>query len=547
MRPSPDPVWILFRRRTFSRLAYWCLVLGFDLRDRSLTNRFYFIYFCAFWLAWFVAVFALLGSALAGSFGSLPAASPPALAVLLGAFMLAAWGLVQLWQVTGRSPFVFSEPDATLLCQAPVRRRSVGVAWFLMDWFGTVLPFAAGAVMLSFALTEAALPHLVSLRDLPAYFAASLRALAIVLPLQMGLQAGLWGLGAWRLRRVSKTKPGWLHWLRLAVLIPGLGLLAALFLPDWRAIVLAPLTFPLQAAFGEVLSPFDWMVRAGLGLLVLALGMAVLLVCTSRMHLGRAAQETRLQSIIRLHQGALNFELAGMLKRQSRMKATRPPSRLPVRSGAWMLAWKDLVQSWRTLRASQVLRWVWVFFLGLGIFLAPGWVVQLIIGGLWAVSLGDLATGRLRSDLARWWLLRSLPLRNSDLLLAQLGPACGLGLLLGWLALALAGPPSPFGWLAAALLPFLVASAAMGSARDILDNAKARVLMTPSLAEENVPRQDIQGVLIVLISVGLPLGLLAWGRFHPGGLVWGLMSLPVAALIAVLMFQLVLSVYRWIM
>ncbi|MCX5887998.1 MAG: hypothetical protein NTY36_00935, partial [Deltaproteobacteria bacterium] len=60
-------------------------------------------------------------------------------------------------------------------------------------------------------------------------------------------------------------------------------------------------------------------------------------------------------------------------------------------------------------------------------------------------------------------------------------------------------------------------------------------------------RQDIQGVLIVLISVGLPLGLLAWGRFHPGGLVWGLMSLPVAALIAVLMFQSVRSVYRWIM
>jgi hypothetical protein len=520
-------------------------VLGFDLRDRSLTNRFYFIYFCVFWLAWFVTVFALLGSALAGSFGSLPAASPPALVVLLGAFMLAAWGLVQLWQVTGRSPFVFGEPDAYLLCQAPVRRRSVGVAWFLMDWFGMVLPFAAGAVILSFALTEAALPHAASLRDLPAYFAACLRSLAIILPLQMGLQAGLWGLGALRLRR--DRPPGRLHCLRLAVLPPGLGLLAALFLPDWRAIVLAPLTFPLLAAFGETLSPSAWLIRAGLGLLVLTLGMTVLLVWTSRMHLGRAAQETRLQSTIRQARGDMNYDLAGILRRQSRMKATRPPSRLPVRSGAWMLAWKDLVQSWRALRASQVLRWVWVFFLDLGIFLAPGWVVQLIIGGLWAVSLGDLATGRLRSDLARWWLLRSLPLRNSDLLLAQLGPACGLGLLLGWLALALAGPPPPFGWLAAALLPFLVANAAMGSARDILDNAKTRVLLTPGLAEENVPRQDIQGVLTVVISVGLPLGLLAWSSFHPGGLVWGLMSLPVAALIAVLMFQSIRSVYRWIM
>ncbi|MCX6033716.1 MAG: hypothetical protein NTV38_01860, partial [Chloroflexi bacterium] len=380
MRPSPDPVWILFRRRTFSRLAYWCLVLGFDLRDRSLTNRFYFVYFCAFWFAWFVAIFALLGYTLSGFFESLPVTSPSAVAVLLGAYALAAWGLVQLWQVTGRSPFVFSEPDAYLLCQAPVRRRSVGVAWFLMDWFGMVLPFAAGAVILSFALTEAALPHAASLRDLPAYFAASLRALAIILPLQMGLQAGLWGLGAFRLRR--DRPPGRLHRLRLAALPPGLGLLAALFLPNWRAIFLAPLTFPLLAAFSESLSPFAWLVRAGLGLLVLALGMAVLLVWTSRMHLGRAAQETRLQSMIRTSRSALNFEGAEILQRQSRMKATRPPSRLPVRSGAWMLAWKDLVQSWRSLRVSRVLRWVWVFFLGLGIFLAPGWVVQLIIGGL---------------------------------------------------------------------------------------------------------------------------------------------------------------------
>ena len=545
MRPSPDPVWILFRRRTFSRLAYWCLVLGFDVRDRSLTNSFYFVYFALFWMAWIVAVFDLLGYTLAGFFMTLPTASLTALTVLLGAYALAVWGLVQLWQVTGRSPFVFSEPDATLLCQAPVLRRSVGLAWFLMDWFGMILPFAAGAVTLSFALTEAAVPHLGSILDLLAYIAASLRALAVVLPLQMGLQAGMWGLGALRLRR--DRPPGRLYWIRLVILVSCLGLLGALFLPSWRTFVLAPLILPLLAAFDGALPLFAWLIRAGLGLLVLALGMAYLLVWTSRMHLGRAAEETRLQSRYRLARSALNFELVEILQRQSRMKATRSPSRLPVRTGAWMLAWKDLIQSWRALRLSRVLRWGWVFFLGLGIFLAPSWAVQLVIGGLWAVSLGSLATDRLRSDLARWWLLRSLPLRNSDLLLAQLGPACGLGILLGWLGLALAEPPPLFGWLAAALLPFLVASAALGTARDILDHAKARILLTPGLAEENVPSQDIQGVLTVLISVGIPLGLLAWGNFHPGGFVWELLSLPTAVLIAGLMFKSVRSAYRGIM
>jgi energy-coupling factor transporter ATP-binding protein EcfA2 len=77
--------------------------------------------------------------------------------------------------------------------------------------------------------------------------------------------------------------------------------------------------------------------------------------------------------------------------------------------------------------------------------------------------------------------------------------------------LVLAEPHPPFGWLAAGLLPFLVANTALGSVLDILDNVKTRVLLTPGLAEENVPRQDIQRVLTVLISVGLLLGLLVWG------------------------------------
>jgi hypothetical protein len=413
-----------------------------------------------------------------------------------------------------------------------------------MGWFGTVLPFAAAAVVLAFALTEAALPHAAGFIDLPAYLAAGGRALAIVVPLQAGLQAGLWGLGALRLRR--DRRPGRLPWLRLAVPPASLLLLAAFYLPGGPTAVLAPLAFPLQAAFDAGLPASAWLLRAGASLLVPALGFAGLLAWSGRMHLGRAAQETRLLSAVRLARSLMNNELAGALQRRSRMKASRTPSRLPMRSGAWTLAWKDLVQSQRSLRAGQVLRWAWVFLLGLGIFLAPGWPVQAIVGAAWAVSLGGLATGRLRGDLARWWLLRSLPLRMDGLLLAELGPACGLGLLLGWLALALARPPAPFAWLAAALLPLLVASAALGTARDILDHARARVLMTPALGEENVPGQDIQGVLIVLAAVGLPLGLLVWGGAHPDGLAWGLLSLPTAALITVVLFQSVQSVYRWI-
>ena len=209
-----------------------------------------------------------------------------------------------------------------------------------------------------------------------------------------------------------------------------------------------------------------------------------------------------------------------------------------------MLVWKNLLQSWRLPQASKMVRWVMVFLLSIGFFLLSGWIVQLIIGELWAVLLGSLVTDQLRSNLAHWWLLRSLPIRHSHLLLALLGPAWGCGVLLGWLALALTNPTSPFGFLMFAVLPLLAACAALGSAHDILEHAETQLLMAPSLADENVPRQNVQGELIILISVGFPLGLLTWSGSHPGGLTWGLLSLAVAAIFVLLLFRSVISIYR---
>ncbi len=547
MPSNPNPVWILFRRRIFSRLAYVLRTLGFNLRDHSLNNLLYFIYFCTFWLIWVVAVFALLASALVEAFALIAGTFSSTLATLISAFILAIWGLFKFWQVTGRSPFVFSESDAYLLCQTPVSRQSVGLAWFLMDWFGAAIPFAVGAVLFSFTLTDIALSDTVSFHTLWAYFVSSLRSLVIILPLQMGLQAGLYGLGAMRLRRDYLPRKLFWFWLRLTALPLGLGLLAGLFFPQWRSIILTPLTFPLQAAFGDGLSLIEWLPGAGLAIVTLALGMAILLTWTSRMHLGRAAQETRLVSFVRLARSVMNYELIENIERQSKMKATHSPSHLPIiRSGVWMLVRKNLIQAWRSKRSRQVVRWVSVFFLIPSALLSPSWITQLILFGLWAVSLGSLITNRLRRDLTRWWLLRSLPIKNANLLLSLLGPTWGLGLLLAWLALVLTNPSPPFGFLMAVLLPFLVACATLGSAHDILEHAKAQALMAPSLAEENVPRQGIQGVIIILISVGLPLALLTWGSSHSGEFVYELLSLPVAVVITLLLFRSVLLAYRWI-
>ena len=541
MLPKVDPVWILFRSRTFSLLAYWLLPLGYDLRDRSFSNRLYFIYFCAFWLAWAVAVFAILGSWLIALFVFLRINSPSSALVQLGTFIMAIWAFVGFWKVTTRSPFVFSETDAYLLCQTPVRRRSVGLAWFLMSWFGTVIPFAIGTVLFSFALTDITLAEAgaAKFQNLPIYFAASLRSLVIILPFQMGLHSGLYGLGAVRLRR--DRPPRKRFWLHLTVLLLGGVLLAAFIFPDWQAIILAPLIVPMQAAFGYG----NWLGGIGLALLILFAGMAGLLFWSNRMHLGRAAEETRLVSATRTARSAMNYELAENIQVQGKMKVTRPPSRIPVRNGVWMLVWKNMVQSLRSLRANQIVRWVMVFSLGVSAFLpSSGWIVQLIMGGVWAILLGSLTTDHLRKDLARWWLLRSLPFQNTKLTASLLAPAWAGGVLLGWMALVLVRPSSA--WLIAAIIPLLVASAALGSTLSILEHTKSRILMTPSLAEENVPHQGIQGVITILISVGLPLVLLTLGNGQPGGLVLGLLSLLLSILITTFLANSVLRTYRWI-
>jgi len=101
------PVWILFSRRNISRLAYWLAALGYDLRDPSASNRVYFVYFCAFWLTWFGVVFALFGNLMVGIFDAYQLTSPMETVISISKYVLSGWGVVQLWQATRRSPFVF--------------------------------------------------------------------------------------------------------------------------------------------------------------------------------------------------------------------------------------------------------------------------------------------------------------------------------------------------------------------------------------------------------------------------------------------------------
>ncbi len=509
-----DPVWTLFSRRTYSQIAYWLSALGYNLRDPSASNRLYLGYFILFWLGWAAAVFALFGGLFAQVIRSLQWTEPFAQTAALAVGFLSSYALLALWRAARRSPFIFREEDRFLLCMTPVDRRQVGLAWFAMGWLGEVLPFAAGAVIAAFGLVELEISGRVSVLQFGLYLAAALRALTIVLPLQAALLAAVWGLGARRLHGQS-------DWPALIFASPALAVLLGASAWQFGALrgLLLPLGWPLQIAFEHQPAALTWSGACLLSLVECVGGLALLASQSKRMHLGRAGQETARLALIQAASALGNSELAGVESQRQRLGPLHAPSTLPAGSGAAAVLWKDTVQTWRAPRWDVLFRWVLIFSAALGMFWAgksPGNLpLQLILAGLWAILTGAQSTRRLRSDLARWWLLRSLPIRPAALLRSELLLSWAASTLLCWLALALArldGAQTIAGFF---LAPCLSAGAAYAAAFDILRRSQARTLMAPSLAEENVPGLNIGGVLAGLLAVLIPFSLLAAASADP--------------------------------
>ncbi len=530
-----DPIRTLFSRRAFSRLAYWLSALGYDVRDRSTTNRVYLVYFCLFWLVWVIAVLALIGDRVSTGFNFLPEGLlPEHLVVQVGQYLLAAWLLFELRRVLRRSPFIFNEEDAYLLCQTPVSRRKVAVALFLLNFTSICFVAAAGTLIACFSLTEWHLQDAGLIQRLLDAIISSLRALLNILPLFMGIQAFLWGLSA--LRLTSAHTPRWTRWVFPVVTLI---FLASFLHPALHHLLMTPLRMPFDAAFkaGEA----AWWSGLVPAILFLAAGWVNLLAQSGKIILSRAAQETRDEEAIRLARSYGQNDIAETLINRRKLVASQPAVLLSMRTGIAILPLKALLQARRTFKLTQVFDWLTVFGLTLAIFLPANTIFQLVMACLWTLRIAPMITRRLRGDLSRWWLLRSLPFRANELLLAELAPAWGLCVLASWLALAFAGGALITKLEIALLLPLLSAAAALSTGADILRRSKARVLMSAGTAEENVAQQGMGGVLRGLISVLLPLGVFLLASTSLAHL----LAFPLALLAVWINYQEILSAYRW--
>ncbi len=545
-----NPIRMLYGRRLMARLAYWMSALGLNLRDTSTGNRVYTVYLLVFWLIWAVAVFALVGSNLAQIFRAIPNFDLPGLWVTLALVGFTGWTLWTLWQAGRRSPFIFTEEDAYLVSQTPVRRNTLALTLFFANWVELLAPFVLGAIVFAFAGVETRLPGELSPDKIGGYLRASGQALLVVVPLHLALQAAVWTLGAMRLRG-HRDAP----WLRAAAPVVLVLIAASALIPLWlagaatvnfaRPLLLWPLYTVLTAGFDPATSPATWLLAVGLAVAAAGVAVGALALATRQLSLSRAAQETASHASLLLARSYGRTDVVDYLQMRARLKGERKPSRLLTTPGHRVLLSKDLLQTWRTLNVSVVFGWLIAGGLAVGVFASPSIPLKVLVGALWVLAVGRATTLRLRSDLAHWWILRLLPFNSGAVFRMDFTLPGVVTAAIGAIGLLVVDLPLTYRLGALVLLPALVASLACAAGSDILRQAHVRTLMVPSLAVENVPQMGIGGLLQGAVSVALPLALLEAAMVQPAGGLFFAGAVVLALFIAIINLGVMMSAYRW--
>lgn len=523
-------VWLARWQELSPRLAYWLLLAGYDLRDRSLADLLYLPYLVAFWLVWVFAMSTALSGVVATLLQMLNQAAPALPAVSITLWVMLLWALVTLYRAMRRSPLVFSPADAYLLCQTPTDRRAVAGIWFLTDWPARVLPFAAWSLLAGFAVFEA--QNLIETLDpllVIRYWIEGLRALSIVLPLHLLLLALIWAAGAWRLHgRGGNLVTRWLP--AIAILVLMVLVLAALesgpfdlpALALWRT-----LATPLLAAFGE--SP--WLPTMLFTLVAALVALVLLLFGTRRLSLSRAAHETSHIYSERFLAQAGAHHAAHDLKRQRLLGAAARRSMVPVRPGCQVSVWKDLARSVR--RWQEHLRpWLGMLALSAGMAAAPDWVSRLVALVFWTQVTANRGTSRLGDNLAHWWMWRQQPSTNRQLVTASVAPPTVLLVLLS-LATSVIGHRLPWSrdFVVDPLLPLLTVLIVLVATWDLLGRIRPE-----SLLAGEIPRVSALGWFLSLILAATSLGT-AWLVAQLTAIWW--MGIAAAVILSLLIIGLI--------
>jgi len=394
-------------KQVTSSINYWLAIVGYDSQDRSALTRAYLLYVVAFFSVWTLAVMFLVSDLLANTLSPLLVSQGIAFADIIptiGTLLLVLWSLYSIYKATSRSPLIFSEDDAHLLCQTPADRRFVTLTWFFSEWPSSVLLFLAAAATVGFAILELDINNGIKVMSVGNLTVAALKPLIIIIPLHLGLFAVAWVVGVYRLQRdVKRLKI--MRTLRILAVILAVTLFVAalgriLFPPYFATFqpLLSLLTFPLDTAF----LGGNWGLSIAVSIGFMAGNLAVLWQISDNLNLSRAAQETHHFQAQRVAFRIGDLDRNTELKDRERLGSMHVPSKIPTVPGVWMMTWKDIVQSQRTLTISRLWPWAVILFLTIsgavvGVILKDSASLFVLIV-YWTLLVGQQTSARFKKD-----------------------------------------------------------------------------------------------------------------------------------------------------
>lgn len=493
--------WIRSRQES-EELSYWLSFVSYNPKDRSLNNRIYLVYLLVFFSIWWFIVLVWFASTGASLLSLVFPSSVMDGAIGLELVILLLWFLTVLFLSLWLSPVAFSEEDAYLVCQMPLRPRPLVLRWSLMPWVKSVIPFLILAMVLGFSLAEIDLSQQgVTDPNIFAYIIRGVRAALGLLPIHLAAFGVIWANGVWLMSR-QRRFAAWIVpvlTVGLVGLLFGAGLLASfgVGLPAWLMPFSQFLPGLLRAGFTQGMLGRALQI-GGVGALV---SFAALYLSAGRFSPSQAAQETQVQVT---NQNLLRYGFSDQVssrKAQKRLGIVRRTAWLPGWQGAASLTWKDVIQTWRSINLSYGYYLFTFFGAGLGLVFIPSLGGRILLVLTWAMQATKFLTGRLREDLAHWVLLRQLPQKPQDWILADMVfPSAVLLLvsLLGIVGGAALGNQSP--WVAMLCMPGMIASAAGVSASMIFRHSKIDLLMSGQ-----APGINEFGILLTAVSVAVPV------------------------------------------
>lgn len=413
-------------RQEQQEIVFW-LSWAYDTKDKSLSNRLYLLYLIIFFSIWWFIVLVFFAERGASIFTLLAPENPIKAALALEIFIILAWWIFASIKVIWRSPVVFSEEDAFLICQMPLKPRNIVLRWFLMPWVKNLLPIALISVTIGFSLAETIfLPMEFSSEMFANYVSYGFRVLMVMTPIHLALFILTWVIGVWSLNN-DRRIPFVFSSLIISILISFI--LVAVMLSSFNMTVflpIQPLINGIQNIFLDGVASSEF-IRAGLsGWLFAIVSFVILGKVSTNFSPSRSAQETQfdaaVKSLMRYGFVSQAKEMKQKKRLRSRVKKFWQPS---WESGSAVL-WKDILQSVRINRLQKIFRLFSIFSLMLSFVFIQDFKARLPIIAIWTIQVGKATSERVRNDLSRWSIIKQLPLSHKNWFFYDILFSCSL-------------------------------------------------------------------------------------------------------------------------